>query len=611
MTLPMLISKNLEGLNGNHKLLRQGSWVIYALALFYYLAFIIRTGFLIGDTTYFSLFDDAMIAMRYARNMADGYGLVWNQGEYIEGYTNFLWTVWMAVIHLLRVPESKTSLVVAISGAAILLTNINLIRKIASEFTGNALVILASMAFSAFNYSLIYWTIRGMEVGIITLLLNFVILLSLQLNKRFSGRKFALLLVILGLMLLTRTDCIILFFIIGSWLSFTVDRKNRMRVILLFLGTLVFFMGGHTLFRILYYHDPLPNTFYLKVSGTPVTDRILRGIQVYFMWLVTFFIPVLLILVTGVITQLKKLLDSRFLLILSPFLMMSAYSVYVGGDAWEWMPYANRYITITIPLLIVFTVIVLEKLVSGLKPMRLLLMLMGSFCILWYGYMMFLLPSAGNTISGFYPTVIWLWASLKYPVGVVVFLVVSTMMILYLKTDHERKTRLYAPGVMLTSLIVVFLCLEGLSYIHWSRYNALHVIDDRKMVRTGLNIQSLTTPETTIAVVWGGAIPYFAHRYTVDLMGKMDRTIAKSNSRLKEFFPGHTKWNYGFSIYKYHPDIVLQLFFKTPLDDQRIVAAGYDHIRDDLFIRKGSYGKILLPYTQSNPQKLFDLIIQK
>jgi arabinofuranosyltransferase len=37
--------------------------------------------------------DDAFISFRYARNFARGWGLVYNQGEAIEGYTNFLWTV--------------------------------------------------------------------------------------------------------------------------------------------------------------------------------------------------------------------------------------------------------------------------------------------------------------------------------------------------------------------------------------------------------------------------------------------------------------------------------------------------------------------------------------
>src|SRR5688500_675742 len=37
--------------------------------------------------------DDAYISFRYARNFARGWGLVYNEGERIEGYTNFLWTV--------------------------------------------------------------------------------------------------------------------------------------------------------------------------------------------------------------------------------------------------------------------------------------------------------------------------------------------------------------------------------------------------------------------------------------------------------------------------------------------------------------------------------------
>lgn len=40
--------------------------------------------------------DDSYISFRYARNLARGLGLVYNEGERIEGYTNFLWTVILA-----------------------------------------------------------------------------------------------------------------------------------------------------------------------------------------------------------------------------------------------------------------------------------------------------------------------------------------------------------------------------------------------------------------------------------------------------------------------------------------------------------------------------------
>jgi len=42
--------------------------------------------------------DDAFISFRYAENFAEGRGLVFNQGEYIEGYTNFLFLLLIAFI---------------------------------------------------------------------------------------------------------------------------------------------------------------------------------------------------------------------------------------------------------------------------------------------------------------------------------------------------------------------------------------------------------------------------------------------------------------------------------------------------------------------------------
>ncbi|MCX7878834.1 MAG: hypothetical protein N2510_09400, partial [Ignavibacteria bacterium] len=37
--------------------------------------------------------DDAYISYRYGRNLMEGNGLVYNPGEKVEGYTNFLWTI--------------------------------------------------------------------------------------------------------------------------------------------------------------------------------------------------------------------------------------------------------------------------------------------------------------------------------------------------------------------------------------------------------------------------------------------------------------------------------------------------------------------------------------
>src|ERR1700738_1680717 len=45
--------------------------------------------------------DDAFISFRYAENLARGAGLVYNPGERVEGYTNFLWVLIIAAVYRL------------------------------------------------------------------------------------------------------------------------------------------------------------------------------------------------------------------------------------------------------------------------------------------------------------------------------------------------------------------------------------------------------------------------------------------------------------------------------------------------------------------------------
>ena len=59
--------------------------------------------------------DDAFISFRYVRNLIDGYGLVFNDGEYVEGYSNFLWVLELAAIwKIFGVRPEVASLVLSI-----------------------------------------------------------------------------------------------------------------------------------------------------------------------------------------------------------------------------------------------------------------------------------------------------------------------------------------------------------------------------------------------------------------------------------------------------------------------------------------------------------------
>ena len=78
--------------------------------------YISRTAIPDGDQQVFVLWDDAMISMRYARNLANGHGLVWNPGEEaVQGYTNLGQTLVMAGSWTEPTPHNLVSTWICIS----------------------------------------------------------------------------------------------------------------------------------------------------------------------------------------------------------------------------------------------------------------------------------------------------------------------------------------------------------------------------------------------------------------------------------------------------------------------------------------------------------------
>src|SRR6266436_5349701 len=136
--------------------------ILLAAFLLYAGLFIYRTSFVVRGERYFSLFDDAMVSMRYARNLAHGFGLVWNPGgDRVEGYTNPLWVLFMSLIHLLPVAPSKTSLLVQAANAAFLAANLHFVRKIAlAAADGSEAAALGAVMLTAFYLPNNNWSLQ-------------------------------------------------------------------------------------------------------------------------------------------------------------------------------------------------------------------------------------------------------------------------------------------------------------------------------------------------------------------------------------------------------------------------------------------------------------------
>jgi hypothetical protein len=327
----------------NSKLVRNTLFGLLVLGfLAYAWRYILATSFIVGGTRYYVLFDDAMISMRYAYNLAHGNGLVWNPGERVEGFTNPLWVLYMSLLHLLPLPLAQLSLLVQITGAALLAANLYFVRRIVEHFTTDPSAMLAAVALTAFYAPLNSWGLLGMEVSALALILTATVWLILRKGQNhFSPWVY----VLLGLATLVRFDMAVPYLVILGMLSM-VQRQQRSRHLLWGLAVLALCLGGQTLARYAYYGQLLPNTYYLKVQGWPFSLRILRGLfalawfMYYSNWIL-FLLP---------LTFLFFRRDWKVILPLAVLLGQLVYSVYVGGDAWEEHGGANRYIAIAMPL---------------------------------------------------------------------------------------------------------------------------------------------------------------------------------------------------------------------------------------------------------------------
>ncbi len=451
-----------------------------------YAVFIARTAFRVAGITYFTLVDDAMVSMRYAQHLAQGFGLVWNVGHPpVEGFTNPAWMLIMSLLHLLPIPAARVSLAVMVVAALLLLTNVVVVHRIASLLRPElAATPLLAAGLAAFYFPAVYWSLRGMEVGLLTLLVDAALLLVLLKSK--PGRRDAVVLgLLLSLAVLTRLDGLLQVLIILGYLTVSRAQRSNLFIPLMFvLLTLAIIL----VFQRLYFGDFLPNTYYQKMAGTALWPRIRNGVLVFYqhaLWDTA--LPAVVSLAALLIY--RDFRRPQTLLLAALFTIQCVYSVWVGGDYAEpEVNAANRFITQGMPALIILVSLSLDR----------------------------LLQDARLRLAG--------------------------------------RPGLQA-GLAAVLSLVVLAVMSGRPWVAWLHDNAPLLDADQRRARLGLVIARNSSPQAVIAVHAAGQIPYYSDRTMVDLLGLNDPVVAKGPVT-GAFYPGHDKWNYGYSILQLRPDLV-------------------------------------------------------
>lgn len=274
------------------------------------------------------LCDDAFITFRYARNLASDLGPVFNPGERVEGYTNFLWMIVMAaVIKLGGAPELWSrvlSILFSFGTIAVFL------HYISASYRDRLLAFLFP-AFLAFSAPFFVWSTGGLETAAFTFFTFAAITSLLRARDRSYGKSFLFSSLFFLAAALTRPEGVMLFAFALAYIAVLAIRKRISAASsLLFIIPFFLLYGTYFLWRWDFYGKLLPNTYYIK---TPGFELIRQGIYYYVQFVIrsSVWIPVTLVVYRLIRVKFRTLSD-RSLFLLTVILLYSLYVVYTGGD---------------------------------------------------------------------------------------------------------------------------------------------------------------------------------------------------------------------------------------------------------------------------------------
>jgi len=292
--------------------------------------------------------DDAFISYRYAQNLLEGHGLLFNPGDPpVEGYTNFLWTVLLAATALSGVNLEYLGPVLSIFfGIGSIIALRTLIPK---NLDLSSVALLTALLPASAGFVL--WSLSGME----TTFFIFLLLLSIsrsriESDRSLKGYRSGLL---WGLCALTRPEGIVF----GPLFSFLyiLERgvtRAEIRIGLERLSVSGLLVCSHFLWRYSFYGAWLPNTFHAKTGSISLLAPL--GIEYTIGFVCSgALIPLIVALVIrptpiGCVRQVFPWIG----IILFQF----SYVILVGGD---WMP-GFRFFQVILPAVSLLTALALS-----------------------------------------------------------------------------------------------------------------------------------------------------------------------------------------------------------------------------------------------------------
>lgn len=276
--------------------------------------------------------DDAFISLRYVVHLVKYGELTWNLGERVEGYTNFLQI--LATALLVKLGFGPVDAVHSINAAALgglILSTICAARRLAPNdplaVAGGAFLLLSSAPVAL-------WVMGGLEAVMLAAFIAaaiWVILPLFRADDRSTVRSLAAGLLI-GLGYLTRPDALI---VGGAMMSGLLcfapgTLRHRIRSASLLGVTAGAIVVPHVIWRLSYYGDLLPNTFYAKVA-LPLLQRLAIG--AHYVAAATFWLPAIPLGIVALVWATRTQRADRAMYLMATIILgYLLYILWAGGD---------------------------------------------------------------------------------------------------------------------------------------------------------------------------------------------------------------------------------------------------------------------------------------
>ena len=304
---------------GKKKNYRNSSRILYGFLI---LGFSLLVTFIVYRSAWIS--EDSFITLRYVSNTLNGYGAVFNPGEFVQGYTHPLWFLLLLIGSAISHDEivAATILSLGLTLSSLLLFGYSLMAHTNDPLVAVFVFVLACSFFISSDIWVSFQT-GGLENALSHLLILLIIT-----EAYFHGtERPGLLLLGLGLLCLSRPDYVFFALPFGVLILLRLRSSDLWGPLFATLPLVAWL-----LFAWWYYGSPLPNTGVAKLGTYSLKQGIALGLYYLADWIAND--PVAAILTIAILVYCTSVSrgNRNMRVILIGMMLHLAWVISIGGD---------------------------------------------------------------------------------------------------------------------------------------------------------------------------------------------------------------------------------------------------------------------------------------